>query len=54
MAYAPLAEVGFLCGYADQAHFTREFRRRVGLPPERYRRAFASGPSETRLRTPGA
>ncbi len=39
---AALAEIGFLCGYADQAHFTREFRRRVGLTPERYRRAFGA------------
>ncbi len=35
-----LAEIGFLCGYADQAHFTRDFGRRVGLSPERYRVAF--------------
>ncbi len=34
-----LAEIGFLCGYADQAHFTREFTRRAGLPPARYRLA---------------
>ncbi|MGR4871500.1 helix-turn-helix transcriptional regulator [Variovorax sp. LARHSF232] len=34
-----LAEIGFLCGYADQAHFTREFTRRAGLPPARYRTA---------------
>ncbi len=34
-----LAEIGFLCGYADQAHFTREFTRRAGLPPARYRAA---------------
>jgi AraC-like DNA-binding protein len=34
-----LAEIGFLCGYADQAHFTREFTRRAGMPPARYRMA---------------
>lgn len=38
-----LAEIGFLCGYADQAHFTREFTRRAGLAPARYRAA-ASAP----------
>lgn len=38
-----LAEIGFLCGYADQAHFTRDFGRRVGLSPERYRVAFRRG-----------
>lgn len=37
-----VAEVGFLCGFADQPHFTREFSRRVGVPPARYRQAFAS------------
>ena len=36
----PLAEVGFLCGYSDQAHFTREFGKRVGMPPEKYRVSF--------------
>ena len=30
----PLSEVGFLCGYCDQAHFTREFGKRVGMPPQ--------------------
>lgn len=35
-----LSEVGFLCGYADQAHFTREFGKRVGMPPQKYRLAF--------------
>lgn len=34
-----LAEIGYLCGYADQAHFTREFTRRAGMPPARYRLA---------------
>jgi AraC-like DNA-binding protein len=36
-----LAELGFMCGYTDQAHFTREFKRRVGLTPASYRREFA-------------
>ncbi|MDP3177080.1 MAG: helix-turn-helix domain-containing protein [Spirochaetaceae bacterium] len=26
-------------GYADQAHFTRDFRSVVGMPPEAYRRS---------------
>ncbi|MGD9943144.1 MAG: helix-turn-helix transcriptional regulator [Burkholderiaceae bacterium] len=38
----PVAEIGFVCGFADQAHFTRELRRRVGLPPLRYRQAFTT------------
>lgn len=37
----PIAEVGYVCGYSDQAHLTREFNRRVGVPPARYRSLFA-------------
>jgi AraC-like DNA-binding protein len=37
----PIAEIGFVCGYADQPHFTRELCRRVGMTPARYREAFA-------------
>jgi AraC-like DNA-binding protein len=36
----PLAEVGFVSGYADQSHFTRDFRNRVGMTPLRYRTEF--------------
>lgn len=35
-----LAEIGFLCGYADQAHLTREFHRRMGLTPAKYQSLF--------------
>lgn len=35
-----VAEIGFLSGYADQPHFTRELRRRVGMTPAVYRQAF--------------
>ena len=38
---APIAEIGFMAGYSDQAHFTRDFSRRIGLPPGRYRADFA-------------
>lgn len=38
---SPFAEVGFLCGYADQPHFTRDFQQRVGLTPAKYRQEFA-------------
>ncbi|MDD5031046.1 MAG: helix-turn-helix transcriptional regulator [Rhodoferax sp.] len=37
-----LAETGFVCGYADQAHLTREFNRRVGVTPAKYRSLFAA------------
>lgn len=35
------AEIGYLCGFADQAHFTREFKRHCALTPVRYREQFA-------------
>lgn len=38
----PVAEIGFLCGYSDQSHFTREFVKRVGIPPQKYRAAFGT------------
>ncbi|NIZ12949.1 AraC family transcriptional regulator [Phaeobacter sp. HF9A] len=31
-----LGEVGYCCGYADQAHFQREFRRVTGLTPRQF------------------
>lgn len=37
-----LAEVGFLCGFSDQPHFTRDFQKRVGITPARYRKACTS------------
>jgi AraC-like DNA-binding protein len=36
-ALPSLAEIGFACGYTDQAHFCRDFKRRVGMSPLRYR-----------------
>jgi AraC-like DNA-binding protein len=38
----PLAEVGFLCGFSDQPHFTRAFRMQVGVTPARYRQEFGA------------
>lgn len=37
---APVTEVGFVSGYADQPHFTRDFKARVGLTPARFREEF--------------
>jgi AraC-like DNA-binding protein len=34
---ASMAEIGFSCGYTDQAHFCRDFKRRVGMSPLLYR-----------------
>lgn len=33
----PLSAIAARAGFADQSHFTREFRRRTGLTPGRYR-----------------
>lgn len=39
----PLAGIAAACGYADQAHLTREFRALAGLPPAAFRaEVFAS------------
>ncbi len=38
----PMAEIGFVCGYSDQAHFTRAFNRRMGVSPSRYRELFSA------------
>lgn len=35
----PLAAVAQATGFADQSHFTRRFRRTIGVPPGRYARA---------------
>jgi AraC-like DNA-binding protein len=40
-----LAEIGFACGYTDQAHFCRDFKRRVGMSPLRYREHAQSAPA---------
>jgi AraC family transcriptional regulator len=34
----PLASIAIQCGWADQAHYTRMFRRTVGVTPARWRR----------------
>lgn len=36
-----LVEIGNECGFADQAHFTRVFKRATGMTPSAFRRAFA-------------
>jgi AraC-like DNA-binding protein len=35
----PISEVAANAGFADQSHLTRQFRRRLGLTPGRYRQA---------------
>lgn len=38
--YARVGEVGDACGYTDLNYFARVFKRRMGLPPARWRREF--------------
>ncbi len=38
----PLAEIAAECGFADQSHFTRVFRRMAGTTPAQFRRAMAT------------
>jgi AraC family transcriptional regulator len=38
----PLSQVAMDCGFADQAHFSRLFRRFVGMTPRQWRRDNAS------------
>ncbi|WP_394619636.1 helix-turn-helix domain-containing protein [Lentzea sp. JNUCC 0626] len=40
----PLGVVGFACGYTDQPHLTREFKRRTAMTPAAYRSAFTRLP----------
>ncbi len=38
----PPAEIGYVCGFSDQAHFTREFKRHTALTPGKFREQFAA------------
>ncbi|WP_376100643.1 helix-turn-helix transcriptional regulator (plasmid) [Roseomonas sp. CCTCC AB2023176] len=39
----PLPAIGFVCGFSDQAHFTRAFRARLNMTPGAYRALVRSG-----------
>jgi AraC family transcriptional regulator len=41
-----LADVALDCGFADQSHLNRQFRRAVGVTPGQWRRSSASAPVE--------
>jgi len=43
-SHAPLSQIALSCGFADQAHLTRLFRRKVGFAPHQWRRANQSAP----------
>lgn len=42
-----VATVGFACGFPDQPHFTRVFKRHTAMTPAAYRRAFAANGGPT-------
>ena len=42
----PISEVAANTGFADQSHLTRQFRRRLGLTPGRYRQAAHVTPTD--------
>lgn len=44
----PLAEVALASGFADQAHFQRQFKRRIAATPGQYRTQLATRPQRTR------
>jgi AraC family transcriptional regulator len=38
----PLSQIAFSVGYCDQSHFSRNFKKSMGMTPARYRAAFRS------------
>jgi AraC-like DNA-binding protein len=48
---APLSEIALMCGFADQPHFTRHFRRLMGATPAAWRRARRVRGGDVRLAT---
>jgi AraC family transcriptional regulator len=38
-----LSQIALTCGHCDQSHFTRVFRRKVGMSPRAWRRQFGGG-----------
>jgi len=43
-----LSELAMTCGFADQSHFTREFRRQFGRTPRNYREHYRTGAAVSR------
>ena len=45
----PICQLALVCGFSDQAHLCKVFRRTMGMSPSAWRRAMAADP---RIRTP--
>ena len=45
----PLAEAAFICGFADQSHMTRQFKRAYGLSPGRWAAMTAAGTARAKV-----
>ncbi|WP_337186288.1 AraC family transcriptional regulator [Phenylobacterium sp.] len=43
----PLARISLDCGFADQAHLSRAFRREIGVSPHAWRRIHTTGSTAT-------
>lgn len=48
------AEIGYACGFADQAHFTRDFKRHTALTPTAFRAQFAQERGPASLASAGS
>jgi AraC family transcriptional regulator len=49
---APLSQIALACGFADQAHLGRLFRRAMGLAPSQWRRAHQPPPDQSMVANP--
>ena len=43
---SPISEIALAAGFADQSHFTKQFRTAFGLPPGEYRRLTSGAAAE--------
>ncbi len=48
-----LSQIALTCGHCDQSHFTRVFRRKVGMSPRAWRRQFANTSAPPPVYNPG-
>lgn len=42
----PIADIAAACGFSDQSHFTRQFRKAYGMPPRKWQTAIMAAASE--------